>query len=712
MIQTRVLLAIFLCGYAYSQTESQKYEQIFTTIANMPSSASDRWNSGFIKCDTSVDNTIQVSEFEACFTFPNSSVAVALFNSMDNNNDGSLSIAETQGNLDTDDVDEYKLQLNPSFAGQADGTVPLTGSLFDCEAGTARENGVSCIPCEDGFIAFGTVFETCRACPEHFTSNSRRDRCIPKDKNRQVSPLIDVYGLQESRLDGKVTWDVQSTIAGCDCIDVGECQLERATNDRWCTTLFCGTIGWKVWEFERLGRTYAPCKPDIKPPPPIAEHCLFPRNEFYQLWPPFDLQLPGCLLNMMKLTWNEEEKKFKYPEGVTIKPRQTWDKTGGLFGRADVRQDKFVESGVYKVGQNFAVASYDSWNGIPGTDNFETLMEELKEKVEELYEKNSNTPVTLNGFSMGGFMITHFTQRQLPEWKDKYIHHISVLNSPLQGAFVANAIVMLASDPTYSILRPYVLSLLGLEELQSNTVNGQMTNGLLDLIAENFMDICYFSWVLLDNNPNNNFFTVERPYSRNDKDVVLQGGYNGTRAFLEYFGRQDLWSRVEKALDVRESKELYYAPSDRQSLDSYTGVDTRHTTAVLLDPISSSTDSTTLIGLTVSENGIQLDVGPGDGVVSLSSMRRFKESSGLDNYFTAAAFQNIHSLYAVTTDDVIAATIQDNLINTEETYQIMQANDKCEKATEINREHQCCTDVKKWNCDEYYNKFISLDCCK
>lgn len=61
----------------------------------------------------------------------------------------------------------------------------------------------------------------------------------------------------------------------------------------------------------------------------------------------------------------------------------------------------------------------------------------LKALVEETYDMNNQSAVTLMVHSMGGSMALHFLRGQSQDWKNRYVRRLVSLSTPWGGAVKA-----------------------------------------------------------------------------------------------------------------------------------------------------------------------------------------------------------------------------------------------------------------------------------
>ncbi|GBP70031.1 Group XV phospholipase A2 [Eumeta japonica] len=81
----------------------------------------------------------------------------------------------------------------------------------------------------------------------------------------------------------------------------------------------------------------------------------------------------------------------------------------------------------------------------------------LKDLVEEVYNMNNKTAVTLLVHSMGGSMALHFLQNQSQKWKDKYIRRFISLSTPWGGSMKAVKVFAIGDDLGSLMLRESVM---------------------------------------------------------------------------------------------------------------------------------------------------------------------------------------------------------------------------------------------------------------
>jgi lysophospholipase-3 len=89
----------------------------------------------------------------------------------------------------------------------------------------------------------------------------------------------------------------------------------------------------------------------------------------------------------------------------------------------------------YSRGHNIRAAPYD-FRFAPHSSG--EYFEKLRHLVEETYEMNDNTPVTILAHSMGGIYGQYFLHTHMVEqaWKDKYINAFIPVNCPWKGTVI------------------------------------------------------------------------------------------------------------------------------------------------------------------------------------------------------------------------------------------------------------------------------------
>lgn len=84
---------------------------------------------------------------------------------------------------------------------------------------------------------------------------------------------------------------------------------------------------------------------------------------------------------------------------------------------------------------------------------------DLKKLVEDTYEMNDKTPVTLIAHSMGALMCTTFFQMQTDAWKDKYIARMITIAGAYGGSAKAVKVFAIGDDLGAWVLRPKIMRL-------------------------------------------------------------------------------------------------------------------------------------------------------------------------------------------------------------------------------------------------------------
>lgn len=167
---------------------------------------------------------------------------------------------------------------------------------------------------------------------------------------------------------------------------------------------------------------------------PVLKDKTIYINSVY-LTPP----LYNCLIEGLRLTYDENTNYYKNIDGVTLNPKDWGGIQGFQFGKIFPDLNgityygefiNYLKENGYTVGKNIFGAPYDWRLGPNMPSSFWTQLSAL---VEKAYNTNSNTKVVLVGHSLGGFMVQRYlTQHTTAEWRSTYID-FAILSAPSFG---------------------------------------------------------------------------------------------------------------------------------------------------------------------------------------------------------------------------------------------------------------------------------------
>lgn len=208
--------------------------------------------------------------------------------------------------------------------------------------------------------------------------------------------------------------------------------------------------------------------------------CDYHTDQFYDIWlnkqqmSPWDID---CWSDNLRLIYNNVTRKTTNSPGVNIRfPGWGYSRTVEFVDTSHATVSAYyvnlatalVQNG-YHRGVSIRSAPYDFRKAPNENIHFPIKMRYL---VEETYEINNQTPVTLIVHSYGGPMSLHFLHAMSQEWKDKYIKRMISLAGAWGGSakslkvytigedfnnfFVRTAPVkdMLTSTPSLAYLMP------------------------------------------------------------------------------------------------------------------------------------------------------------------------------------------------------------------------------------------------------------------
>lgn len=581
----------------------------------------------FETADINNDTVIDLAEFRPLFDF-GTAVADDSFNHFDTNNDSFIVEQELYTTY-------LNLGVDPSL-NQNRTAIQLIDTRFDAQIASTtasllqnNNNNVQCTDNQD-FIFEGA----CKPCPAGYIGTTDRTRCIPSD-GRRIAPLFQLPGVFLSKVEAKLSWDTTSADPTCDCININDCQ-----DKGWCYTLLCGTFEANPLSLfgddQRIPfTTYATCKPNTPPVPKIAESC-FVQRDWYQVFPPLDLQLPKCWTDVLKTVENPATGLFDPPDGVELRwvPGFTVD---GLWNPIErVRKNLLEATGVFKEGENFFSVPYNGVGGIPGTSQFNKWATEFKAKIEEVYATNNDTPVNIVGYSLGGNMGSFFLRTMGQEWVSKHIHKFIPQSSPMAGAGAAVFPLFQNSDSVFDegLGLNFVTSLLGIA--QDTAIEGGSGIDLWSKFMDVLIELSPTAWTLF---PTIRAFDVYQnkinpsyditPLLDISGDLLESGidftpsGYGGLRETFDYFNQLPFWeSHVSKLLDHPITRDFMERRFD-VTLEEWLGTNIHVIAQDILDVQSYQMSNTPLYAkATASGQSVLVNEG-GDGTVPLSSELAF-----------------------------------------------------------------------------------------
>ncbi|XP_063617246.1 phospholipase A2 group XV-like [Cydia splendana] len=193
--------------------------------------------------------------------------------------------------------------------------------------------------------------------------------------------------------------------------------------------------------------------------------CAKTSADYFNIWLNLELLVPfviDCWVDNLKLEYDNVTRTTRNPAGVDVRvpgwgtpePVEWLDpsheKSGAYFNSI---ADALVKIG-YVRNVSIRGAPYD-FRRAPN-ENAEFFVK-LKTLVEDTYNINNKTSVTLLVHSMGGSMALHFLRLQTQAWKDQYIRRLLSLSTPWGGAVKALKTFAIGDDLGSRVLRESVL---------------------------------------------------------------------------------------------------------------------------------------------------------------------------------------------------------------------------------------------------------------
>ncbi|KAK9294345.1 hypothetical protein QLX08_011015 [Tetragonisca angustula] len=194
--------------------------------------------------------------------------------------------------------------------------------------------------------------------------------------------------------------------------------------------------------------------------------CEKVSTEYFNIWLNLELLVPviiDCWIDNMKLIYDNVTRTTRNQNGVDIRIPGWGDpfvveyldpskaSPGSYF--KDIGNMLVNELG-YIRNHSIRGAPYD-FRKAPNEN--EIFFNKLKDLIEETYDNNNQTPVTLLAHSMGGPMTLIFLQRQSQKWKDKYINCLITLAAVWGGSVKALKVFAVGDDLGAYLLRQSIL---------------------------------------------------------------------------------------------------------------------------------------------------------------------------------------------------------------------------------------------------------------
>ncbi|CAH2989007.1 unnamed protein product [Chilo suppressalis] len=193
--------------------------------------------------------------------------------------------------------------------------------------------------------------------------------------------------------------------------------------------------------------------------------CAKTSNNFFNIWLNLELLVPfviDCWVDNTRLEYDNVTRSTRNPAGVDIRipgwgnPEPVeWldpshDKSGAYFNTI---ADALVKNG-YVRNVSIRGAPYDFRKAPNENVDFFT---KLKSLVEETYNINNKSSVSLLVHSMGGSMALHFLQMQTQAWKNQYIKRLISLSTPWGGSVKALKVFAIGDDLGSLVLRESIM---------------------------------------------------------------------------------------------------------------------------------------------------------------------------------------------------------------------------------------------------------------
>ncbi|XP_028168991.1 group XV phospholipase A2-like [Ostrinia furnacalis] len=193
--------------------------------------------------------------------------------------------------------------------------------------------------------------------------------------------------------------------------------------------------------------------------------CAKTSTDYFNIWLNLELLVPfviDCFVDNTRLEYDNVTRTTRNPAGVDIRvpgwgnaePVEWLDPShespGAYFNTI---ADALVKVG-YVRNVSIRGAPYDFRKAPNENVDF---FPKLKSLVEESYNRNNKSAVTLVVHSMGGSMALHFLRLQTQAWKDQYIRRMVSLSTPWGGSVKALKVFAIGDDLGSLMLRESVM---------------------------------------------------------------------------------------------------------------------------------------------------------------------------------------------------------------------------------------------------------------
>ncbi|KAL5278960.1 PLA2G15 family protein [Megaselia abdita] len=189
-------------------------------------------------------------------------------------------------------------------------------------------------------------------------------------------------------------------------------------------------------------------------PNTVHYFCAKTQNDWYNVWLNIEELIPGvidCWIDNVKLYYDKATRTTHNSPGVELR----------IPGWGDPFVVEWIDPTKNSAGSYFkdiAKALYDmgyernkSLRGAPydfrkAPNENEYWFKDMKKLVEDTYDQNNDTPVTIITHSMGSPMTLHLLQNVSADWKKKYIQRFISLAGAWAGSMKAVKVYAMGDD--------------------------------------------------------------------------------------------------------------------------------------------------------------------------------------------------------------------------------------------------------------------------
>ncbi|WOK95599.1 hypothetical protein Cni_G04306 [Canna indica] len=195
---------------------------------------------------------------------------------------------------------------------------------------------------------------------------------------------------------------------------------------------------------------------------PSTPACRTPHgDDWFRIWMDRSLLLDSagqlCFAEQLSLVYDADDDDYRNVPGVETRVPFFGSTLGLRFLDPDHKDSslcmdtlvKSLEEIGYDDGLNLFGAPYDFRYGLAGQGHPSKVatqyLEDLKELIEKASKMNGDKPVIILTHSLGGLLTLHLLNRNLPQWRQKFIKRFIALSAPW-GGIVMEMLIFTCGD--------------------------------------------------------------------------------------------------------------------------------------------------------------------------------------------------------------------------------------------------------------------------